>query len=105
MKIDKLVRDRIDKIIRRNGRIPVTHVASEEEYNRKLKAKLVEEAEEFIKSNSIEELADLLQVIYTLLDHMKIPREELEAKRRAKNEEVGRFSDRIILDEVKEESR
>ncbi len=101
MEFHKLVRDRIEKIIRKQGKIPVVHTASDDEYYRKLKEKLREEVEEFSKDNSIEELADLLQVIYTILDFKKIPREKLEEVRRAKNDERGKFNDRVILDEIR----
>ncbi|MFA6005427.1 MAG: nucleoside triphosphate pyrophosphohydrolase [Patescibacteria group bacterium] len=98
----KLVRDRIAKIIEKQGKKPVVHVATEEEYYHELKAKLIEEANEYIKSGDMEELADLLQVIYTICEYKNYPRETLEELRRKKNTEKGKFLDRIILDEVKE---
>lgn len=98
----KLVRDRIARIIEKQGKVPITHVATDAEYFSSLKAKLREELEEFIADNNPEELADLLQVMYTICDYLHITREELEEMRRKKNEDRGKFNDRIILDEIKE---
>ena len=100
MQLNKLVRDKITRIIKKQGRVPVTHVANDQEYYHKLKAKLQEEVEEFVKSNHIDELADLLEVIYAICEYKGISREDLNDRRRKKNEERGKFLDRIILDSV-----
>ena len=67
MKIcNKLVRDNIPDICRKNGQIPKISILDEESYGRELKKKLVEEVNEFLESGDTEELADIAEVIDAL---------------------------------------
>lgn len=100
MKYNKLVRDKIPEIIKNKGGNAITHIASDEEYWEKLKEKLEEEVNEFIKSNAAEELADILEVIYTICDFQKIDRQKLESLKKKKADERGGFKEKIILDET-----
>lgn len=103
MKYNKLVRDRIPEIIKKNGQISVTHIANDKEYWQKLKEKLREETEEFMQdSGPCEgELADILEVVYAIRDYKKIDKKKLEQHRKKKAKERGGFKRRIILDETK----
>ena len=101
MKYNKLVRDKIPEIIKKKGAIPITHLASNEEYLQKLKEKLQEEIAEFMKDNNSEELADILEVIYAICDYKKINKNKLELLRKKKAKKRGGFKDKIILDEIK----
>jgi predicted house-cleaning noncanonical NTP pyrophosphatase (MazG superfamily) len=101
MKYNKLVRDKIPEIIGKKGEISITHIASDQEYWLKLKDKLKEEVDEFYKSEKIEEIADFLEVIYTICKYKKIDFDELEKIRKRKLDERGGLEGRIILDEVK----
>ena len=101
MKHNKLVRDRIPEIIRQKGKVPITHIADDKEYWQKLKEKLQEEVDEFIKDNNEEELADILGVVYAICDFKKINKEKLEILRKKKARERGSFKDKIILDETR----
>ena len=102
MKYDKLVRDRIPEIISQQGKVPLTYVAGSEEYFTRLTQKLEEEVKEFHHSNSPEELADVLEVVYALGDYLGVPKETLEEIRKKKCLERGGFKQRIVLTEVKE---
>ena len=64
MKYNKLVRDRIPEIIEVSGKICATEILSDEAYLRMVDAKLDEELAEYHSDQTIEELADLLEVIY-----------------------------------------
>jgi predicted house-cleaning noncanonical NTP pyrophosphatase (MazG superfamily) len=102
MKYKKLVRDKIPEIIKDKGEVPITHTASDDEYWLKLKEKLQEEADEFMRDNDEKELADILEVVYAICDYKKIDIKKLELLRKKKAGERGGFKERIILDETKQ---
>lgn len=101
MKYNKLVRDKIPEIIKKKGKAPITHIASDDEYWQKLKEKLKEEINEFIEDSNEEELVDILEVVYAICDYKKIDKEKFEMLRKKKAEERGGFKNKIILDETK----
>jgi predicted house-cleaning noncanonical NTP pyrophosphatase (MazG superfamily) len=102
MKYNKLVRDKIPEIIKSKGAVPISHIANDEEYRQKLKEKLQEEVDEFLKDSNQEELADILEVIYALCEFEDIDFNQLELLRKDKSQKRGGFKDKIILDETKE---
>jgi len=101
MKYNKLVRDKIPEIINNKGKIPVTHIADDEEYWEKLKNKLKEEVDEFLEEDNEQELSDILEVLYAIYEFKGIDRDTLELIRKKKQEEKGGFKNKIILDEVR----
>lgn len=102
MKYNKLIRDKIPEIIKSKGVVPITHIASSEEYQEKLRAKLQEEVNEFLEDSNEEELADILEVIYALCDLHNFDKDKIEEIRKEKAEKRGAFKEKIILDETKE---
>lgn len=101
MKYNKLVRDKIPEIIKQDNSIPITHIADNEEYWDKLKEKLKEEVDEFLKESTEEELTDILEIVYAIRDYKKINPEKLEQFREQKAQKRGGFKKKIILDEVR----
>lgn len=99
MKYNKLVRDKIPEYIRKKGGNPITHIADDAEYWQKLKDKLLEEMEEFKKNESIEEFADLLEIIDAIAEYKKFDWAEIDRIKNKKVDEKGKFRDKIILDE------
>lgn len=99
MKYHKLVRDKIPEHIRSKGEMVVSHVADDAEYWQKLKEKLLEEVQEFVKDESAGEIADLLEVIDAVVEYKHFDLKVIEEIKQKKAEERGRFKDRIILDE------
>lgn len=97
MVYNKLVRDKIPAIIESKGKTPNTRILSDKEYAAELERKLDEEVGEFHKDKNLEELADILEVVYALTEHIGSTKEELFAANEKKRAERGGFSDRIFL--------
>ena len=93
----KLVRDKIPALIERNGEIPKIRILEEQEYRRCLEAKLDEEVAEFHAGQNVEELADILEVVYALAESIGCTREELLACYEKKHAERGGFQKRVFL--------
>lgn len=96
----KLVRDRIPEIIEADGKICVCEMLSDEEYIRLLDQKLNEELAEYQESKSMEELADLLEVMWAVVRARGWTLDELEQVRADKAAERGGFAKKILLKEV-----
>ena len=106
MKIyNKLVRDKIPEIIENDNLIPITKILNFEEYKKELNKKLLEEVNEYLIDDNIEELADVLEVIYNILYTKNINIEALENLRKQKEIKRGSFKKKIYLERVEEKSK
>lgn len=97
---NKLVRDRIPEIIKSEGRNVKVKILDDEEYRSELNKKLQEEVKEYIEDNNVEELADIVEVIYGILNSMDVSIEEFEKVRKDKAEKRGAFKEKIFLQEA-----
>lgn len=97
MIFNKLVRDKIPEIIASQGEKANIRVLEDAEYAACLLDKLDEEVAEFHAGQNLEELADILEVVYALAEDLGYSPEELEAACREKHEKRGGFRDRIFL--------
>lgn len=95
---NKLVRDKIPEIIKIKDGLDCNYkILDDKEYLQELDKKIFEEAHEFVEDHSIEELADLMEVIYTIMDVRNISIDDVEKARKSKNNEKGAFKDKIFL--------
>ena len=99
----KLVRDRIPEIIGASGKICVTEILSDADYLKMVDAKLDEELAEYHEGQNIEELADLLEVLYAAAIARGYTLGQLETVRAEKAAKRGVFEKRLLLKEVIEE--
>ena len=100
IKYHKLIRDMIPDIIQSSGKRCVCSTLSDEEYLAKLDEKLNEELAEYQESKSMEELADLLEVVRAVAMARGSSIEEVEAIRRDKAAKRGGFEKKRLLTEV-----
>ena len=98
----KLIRDRIPEIIEADGKTCVCETLSDEDYISLLDQKINEELAEYQESKSLEELADLLEVIQAVVKARGWTLDELEKVRADKSSKRGGFEKRILLKEVLE---
>lgn len=92
----KLVRDKIPEIIRADGKKPITRTLDTEEYLEELDKKLNEEIAEYQADKSLEEMADVLEVLFAICEARGHSVEELMEVREAKREKRGGFEERIF---------
>ncbi|WMJ76888.1 MULTISPECIES: hypothetical protein [unclassified Sedimentibacter] len=100
---NKLVRDKIPKIIKADGKAYNTEILSDEQYIKMLDEKLNEELAEYQESKDIEELADMLEVMRAIIKARGFSIEQLETIRQEKADKRGGFKEKILLKEVYEE--
>lgn len=97
----KLIRDNIPEIVKSKGEEINIYIASEEEYNKKLFEKVLEESNEIVNSKNSEELkeeiADLYEVLDTIIKNKNISKSEILEIQKQKREEKWSFENRIIL--------
>ncbi len=97
---NKLVRDRIPELIAADGWRVNMQTLDDAGFKRELLAKLVEEAHEAqaaARPELEDELADVLEVLQTLLIVTGSSWERLEAARASKHAERGGFGRRVFL--------
>ncbi len=99
---NKLVRDKIPEIIQKDGKYAEIEKVKGEKLIELLKKKLDEELEEYKESGDIEELADLVEVVYGILHHSGVSSSQFESIRQEKNKKRGSFEDGIVLLQVRE---
>ena len=105
---DKLIRDKIPEIIEGTGKKCIVEVMDDDTYLDYLDQKLNEELAEYQADKSLEELADLLEVMYAVVEARGYSIEELESVRKAKAEKRGGFKKKLclkgVIDDGSEES-
>ena len=94
----KLVRDKIPQIIMLDGKIPIVRTLSDEEYLTELDRKLDEEVAEYQADKSLEEMADVLEVLFAICEARGHSVDELMKVRDEKRENRGGFKEKIFWD-------
>lgn len=103
MKIyNKLVRDKIPQVIESAGKKFDIRKADKEEHYKLLESKLGEEVNEFLEDKNLEELADVMEVLFGLAENMGYSEDDLIKKRLEKKDERGGFKEGIVLERVYE---
>lgn len=97
---NKLVRDYIPEIIKNSGNDCETEILSDEDYQQALRKKLIEEATEAATASPeelVKELADLYEVIDTLIASNGLDEKNIRSQQEQRRKERGGFQDKIQL--------
>jgi predicted house-cleaning noncanonical NTP pyrophosphatase (MazG superfamily) len=100
---NKLVRNQIPDIIAAAGSQPSTRVLDQASYQRALRPKLLEEAQEAETASDEQlasELADVLEMLRALTEAHDMKWEDIELQASRKRAERGGFDRRIFLEHV-----
>ncbi|AKB52297.1 hypothetical protein MSBRW_3044 [Methanosarcina barkeri str. Wiesmoor] len=100
----KAVRDFIPEIFKLSGKECMIRELSDSSFLPELENKLEEELKEYLESKKLEELADLLEVIYRIAELRGSSKAELETIRQRKKHEKGGFEKNLLLLNSLEES-
>jgi predicted house-cleaning noncanonical NTP pyrophosphatase (MazG superfamily) len=93
----KIVRDRMPEIIGLSGSEYKVNELSDLSFLTELEIKLKEEIEEYLESRELEELANLLEIIYRIAELRGSSKDDLEESRLRKKEEMGGFEENLVL--------
>ncbi|ENZ03534.1 nucleoside triphosphate pyrophosphohydrolase [Clostridium thermobutyricum] len=99
-KYNKLVRDLIPEIIQADNKKCKTKIVEGKEKEIYLENKLQEEVNEYFQDKNLEELADVMEVLFGLADSLGYTEKDLIEKRNEKLKLRGGFKKGIILEEV-----
>lgn len=105
MKHNKLVRDKIPDIIRKNGERPIVKTLTATAYKKELKRKLQEECVEVAGAKTrerlIDELADVHEVLRALYTAHGLSPTDITKEAGQKRKKRGAFAKKIFLIETK----
>jgi predicted house-cleaning noncanonical NTP pyrophosphatase (MazG superfamily) len=94
---DKLVRDRIPEIIESSGNKCEIEVVSDEVAIEYLYKKLNEEVSELLEDKNLDEIADVMEVLFAIGAKYGYSEEDILDRRNEKKYAKGGFEDNLIL--------
>ena len=98
MKIyDKLVRDRIPEIIEASGSKCEVEIVSDEVALEYLYKKLGEEVSELLEDKNLDEICDVMEVLFAISKKYGYSEDEVLGRRNEKKDARGGFEDNLIL--------
>lgn len=97
---NKLVRDKIPEVIEADGKKCEYIIADKIEQQKLLEEKLNEEVSEYLEAKNLEELADIMEVLFGLASVLGYTEKELLDKRNDKLNKRGGFEKGIVLKKV-----
>jgi predicted house-cleaning noncanonical NTP pyrophosphatase (MazG superfamily) len=97
----KLIRDKIPEIIKTNkasSKYTITRCESSDEKYKYLLKKLWEEVDELLEDTCVEEMADVMEVVIAIGNHLGYSIEDIESCRLNKKQKRGGFEEGFLLE-------
>jgi len=101
---NKLTRDKVVGIIENLGKKTTFEILDDVRYGQELDKKLVEEVNEYLADHSIEEMADVMEVIMAILNFRGISFEQVQKVMEDKRNKRGAFENKIFLKQVEKDN-
>jgi predicted house-cleaning noncanonical NTP pyrophosphatase (MazG superfamily) len=103
---NKLIRDKIPEIIKKDNAAPKVSKLSDEQFKTALKEKLVEEAKELLEAKTgeeiLNELSDVMQLVESIAENNNLTLVKIEKQKEKKKQERGSFEKKLFLEYVDE---
>jgi len=97
IEFNKAIRDKIPEIIKESGKNCNVKKLKDSKFLIELEKKLIEELTEYQESKDVEELADILEVVYRISELKGITSDELDRIKNEKAKKRGKFADNLFL--------
>lgn len=97
---DKLVRDNIPDMIKKSGKQCDIDIIKDDRILEYLYVKLHEEIFELLDSENLDEIADVLEVVFSIGKRYGFTEDEMLIKRNEKKSQSGGFENHILLKNV-----
>jgi predicted house-cleaning noncanonical NTP pyrophosphatase (MazG superfamily) len=97
MNRNKAIRDKIPEIIKESGSKCNVKTLSDKEFLEKMEKKLDEEVAEYHQSKSVEEIADIMEVLERIAELRGASVEELIRIKNEKSQKRGKFEKNLFL--------
>lgn len=97
---DKLVRDKIPEIIEGSGKKCEVEVVSDDVALNYLYIKLEEETKELLEDKNLEEIADIMEVLFAIANKYGYSEEDVLSKRSEKKNSRGGFNNNLVLKNI-----
>ena len=97
IKNNKAIRDKIPEIIKESGSSCNVKTLSDDDFLLELEKKLTEELDEYLENKSVEELADMTEIINRILSLKGISSNDFEKIKHQKFTKNGGFEKNLFL--------
>ncbi len=98
-----LIRDKMPKYIEKSGKKAIIEKVRETDMIFYLNMKLREEITGYEDERSVEKIADIVEVLYAILDYKGVSLSKFEKVRAKRANQLGKYKERLLLKEIVEE--